>query len=142
MQLDTLDANTTFYWRARASNDKGTSFYSDIASFTTGDEPSGVDETERIPTKFVLAQNYPNPFNPSTTIYYEIPKNSYVKIIIYDVLGRVTAILADGVQPANKYSIKWSPFNLNSGVYLCKILARSQDGLDNFVSAKKLLFIK
>ena len=42
-----------------------------------------------IPDKFSLSQNYPNPFNPSTNIRYELPKNSFVKLVIFDMLGRV-----------------------------------------------------
>jgi hypothetical protein len=41
-----------------------------------------------IPQEYRLSQNYPNPFNPTTKISYDIPKNSIVKLIIYDILGR------------------------------------------------------
>ncbi len=40
-----------------------------------------------IPTVFNLSQNYPNPFNPKTKINYDIPKNSFVKLIVYDIFG-------------------------------------------------------
>jgi endo-1,4-beta-xylanase len=142
LQLDSLAAHKTFYWKVSASNEKGAGNYSAAASFTTRDKPNGVNNTEGIPTKFVMAQNYPNPFNPSTVICYDIPKIAYVKITIYDVLGRVAATLVDGVQYANKYNIKWSPSNLNTGVYFCRIEALSQDGSDNFTAVRKLLFIK
>jgi endo-1,4-beta-xylanase len=142
LQLDTLAAKTIFYWRVTASNDIGTSGYSAVASFTTGDAPTDVKEVGGIPKEFALLQNYPNPFNPSTTIRYDLPKIAYVKITVYDVLGRLAATLVDGVQSANRYSVEWNPSHLGSGVYFCRIQARGQDGSGEFTSVKKLLFVK
>jgi hypothetical protein len=65
-----------------------------------------------------------------------------VKVVIYDVLGRAVARLVDGVQLASQYTVQWSPAGLGSGVYFCRIQARSQDGSNNFSSVKKLLFMK
>jgi endo-1,4-beta-xylanase len=142
LQLSPLAANTTFYWHVNAANDDGTSDYSPTALFITGNQITSVDALGEIPKKFNLDQNYPNPFNPSTTIRYEIPKNAYVRIAIYDVLGKVVATLVDGVQSANRYSIEWNPSRLSSGIYFCRIQAHSQDGSDNFNSVIKLLFMK
>jgi len=91
---------------------------------------------------FMLAQAYPNPFNPSTTIRYAIPKSAYVKMSIYDMLGRVVANLVDGTQSPNSYTVQWHPTDLGSGVYLCRIYAQSVDGSSSFTATKKLLFIK
>ena len=142
LQLSPLAANTIFYCHVNAANDDGTSDYSPTALFKTGNQITSVDVLGEIPKKFNLAQNYPNPFNPSTTIRYDIPKNAYVKITIYDVLGKVVATLVDGVQSANTYSIDWSPSSLGSGVYFCRMQTRNQDGSDNFNFVKKLLFMK
>lgn len=95
-----------------------------------------------LPKVYSLSQNYPNPFNPSTTLRYDIPKTSQVKIIIYDVLGRAVTTLVDGVQAANSYTITWNAQRFSSGVYFCRIEARAQDGSGNFTSLKKLLFMK
>lgn len=142
LRLSPLAANTTFYWHVNAANDDGTSDYSPTALFITGNQITSVDALGEIPKKFTLAQNYPNPFNPSTTIRYEISKNAYVRITIYDVLGKVVATLVDGVQSVNRYSVEWNPSHLNSGVYFCRIQAWSQDGSVNFTSVKKLLYMK
>jgi hypothetical protein len=99
-------------------------------------------QTNATPTAFALYQNYPNPFNPSTVIRYDLPKNAYVKVMIYDILGRVVANLVDGVQTASQHSVQWNPNGLSSGIYFCRIQAHSQDGTSNFASVKKLLYMK
>ena len=51
---------------------------------------------------FSLAQNYPNPFNPATSIKYSVPKQSLVKLIIYDVIGREVVTLVNEIKtPGN-----------------------------------------
>lgn len=55
-----------------------------------------VEESLFITHSFELMQNYPNPFNPSTNISYSINKKSYVKLSIYDLLGKQIAVLVDG----------------------------------------------
>ncbi len=107
---------------------------------------SNPDEVERthesFPTKYILNQNFPNPFNPSTIIRYDVPKNSVVKVAIYDLLGREVTDLVDGIQSANTYSVAWSPSHLSGGIYFCRIQARSLDGSSNFTSVKKLVYMK
>src|ERR1043166_10346741 len=44
--------------------------------------------SNEIPSPFLLYQNYPNPFNPTTKIKFALPKNSFAKLVIYDILGR------------------------------------------------------
>jgi hypothetical protein len=129
------------YWHVSAIDTNGASPYSSSRIFTTG--TTGVNELGGdIPKEFALLQNYPNPFNPSTTIRYDLPKTAYVKITIYDILGRVAANLVDGVQNANRYNIEWNASHLGSGIYFYRIEARSQDGSNNFTSVKKLILMK
>ncbi len=137
---DTLSASTIYYWRVNAIDTAGATI-SDTASFTTG-LLVGIKQLLGIPKEFALYQNYPNPFNPSTTIRYDLPKNSYVNVAVYDVLGRLVANLVDGMESADRYSVTWNPLQLSSGIYFCRIQARSQDGKDQFVSVKKLLYMK
>jgi hypothetical protein len=137
-----LAATTKYYWHVSAIGIGGTSAYSTTANFTTGTGIDVVNEFDGLPKEFALYQNYPNPFNPSTTIRYDLPKNSYVKVTIYDILGRLVTNLVEGAQTANRYSVEWDPSGLSSGVYLCRISAQSQDGSGNFTSVKKLLYMK
>ena len=111
----------------------------------------GVEEKEEFPTKFILEQNYPNPFNPSTTIKYEIPgqarndnstvtlsgvEESYVTLIIYDILGREVATLVNKKQSPGNYSVVFDASGLTSGLYFYKL---SSGG---FISIKKMILIK
>jgi hypothetical protein len=140
--LDTLDMSTLYYWRVSGVNIGGEGSFSIVSHFTTSDLVDVVEQSSGIPKEYALLQNYPNPFNPSTTISYDLPKNSYVKLIIYDVLGRNVATLVDGMKSANRYQVEWNPSRLSSGVYFYRIDVRSQDGSGNFTSVKKLLFLK
>lgn len=81
-----------------------------------GDEPA-------LPEQFNLIQNYPNPFNPSTTIEYDVPQRSPVKIVIYDVLGRMVKTLVDEVKDRGSYTVSFDAAELPSGVYFCRMNA-------------------
>lgn len=89
-----------------------------------------------LPTQFDLAQNYPNPFNPTTMINYQLPKNSFVTLKVYDVLGRGVATLVNEKENAGSYSVKFDGSTFASGVYLYRLEAGS------FISVKKLMVLK
>ncbi|MCS6988459.1 MAG: S8 family serine peptidase [Chloroherpetonaceae bacterium] len=88
------------------------------------------------PQSFKLAQNYPNPFNPATTIAYQLPATSDVKLEVFDVLGRKVATLVDERQSAGAYSVNFNAANLASGVYFYRLQAGS------FAETKKMLLVK
>ena len=67
---------------------------------------SNVNENDAvIPLNYFLSQNYPNPFNPSTKIRYGLPKEGFVKITVYDIIGKETAILVNGLQSAGYHEV-------------------------------------
>ncbi|MGC9092080.1 MAG: T9SS type A sorting domain-containing protein [Bacteroidota bacterium] len=78
-----------------------------------------------IPGSFALEQNYPNPFNPSTTISFDVPKQSHLRLAIYDVLGREVKTLVDEEKNPGRYSVTFDASNLPSGVYLYRLEAGS-----------------
>ena len=89
-----------------------------------------------IPLSILLFQNYPNPFNTETSIKYNLSKNSYVKLEVYDVLGNEVAILVDEEQSIGSHKIRISLGELSSGVYFYQITA------DEFIEAKKMVLLK
>jgi len=97
---------------------------------------TSVSDNNNIPEGFKLYQNYPNPFNPSTTIRYELPKESEVKLVIYNLLGEKVAELVNTFQKAGRYEVEWNAGNFASGVYFYSIMA------GNFFSTKKLILLK
>jgi hypothetical protein len=94
-----------------------------------------------VPSVYRLAQNYPNPFNPITTIKYEIPKDSKVKLVIYDLLGREVKTLVNEIKTAGYYQIEYNMQNYASGVYFYWIEAADLKG-KKFVDSKKMVLVK
>jgi hypothetical protein len=89
-----------------------------------------------LPQGYALQQNYPNPFNPSTTINCQLPVAGKIKLVVYDLLGREVATLADGHYPAGQHSFRFDGGRLSSGVYFCRLMAGS------FVSTTKMILQK
>jgi hypothetical protein len=82
------------------------------------------EEPADIPHKFILHRNYPNPFNPSTRIDFELPQKGKVSLKIYDINGKIVAILMNKYLNYGKHSIIWRPDNkIASGVYFYQIKA-------------------
>jgi hypothetical protein len=90
---------------------------------------------------FMLYQNFPNPFNPSTTIKYYVPYSSYVKIIIYDLLGRQIRTLFDDVVTTGTQAVEWDGKNshgikVSSGVYFYQLKSGS-----GFTKTQKMILL-
>ncbi len=100
------------------------------------DTVTGVEEESGIPTEYALMQNYPNPFNPATTIKFALPKESHVKLSVYNILGQEVATLVNGIMNAGYHRVTFDASGLNTGMYIYKIQA------DNFVSMKKMMYVK
>lgn len=84
----------------------------------------------------VILNNYPNPFNPTTTIEYKLPRREYVRLIIYDVLGREVKRLVDELQELGVYRVRFDASNLSSGVYFYKLTAGQFYGVKKFIVVK------
>ncbi|MBZ0202184.1 MAG: T9SS type A sorting domain-containing protein [Ignavibacteria bacterium] len=88
-----------------------------------------------IPGNFKLYQNYPNPFNPVTSIKYDIPKDNFVNVRIYDLLGR--EVFSSGeFKKAGSYEVKFDGTNFASGMYFYSLESGS------FRETKKMVLIK
>ena len=89
-----------------------------------------------IPGDYSLYQNYPNPFNPQTEIKFGLPIESFVKLVIYDVLGREVGVLVNEELKPGTYEVGWDGSKFASGVYYYKLLT------NDFVDTKKMLLVK
>ncbi|MFA5805320.1 MAG: T9SS type A sorting domain-containing protein [Melioribacteraceae bacterium] len=138
--FDNLEINTQYYWRVRSTNLATQSDWSPIWSFKTN--TSTDVKSEEMPTIFSLSQNYPNPFNPATIFKFGIPKESKVKLEIYNVLGQRIVQLVDETKSAGYYSVNWNASNFASGVYIYKLEAIPTNSGEIFRDVKKMILIK
>ena len=82
------------------------------------------------PARFALAQNQPNPFAQRTTIRFELPVSTPVRLNVFDLKGRRVALLADARLPAGVHAVEWdrrdaSGNHVTPGVYLYRLEAAS-----------------
>lgn len=89
-----------------------------------------------ISTVYKLSQNYPNPFNPVTRIKFDVPKQGFVSLKIYDVLGKMVNILVNEIKSQGQYSVDYNASGLPSGVYFYKLEC------NGFSDVKRMLLIK
>ena len=75
------------------------------------------------PAPIVFHGNYPDPFNAATTIAYTLAESMTVQLEVFDSRGRLVATLATGLQEAGRHELHWSPRDVASGVYICRLLA-------------------
>ncbi len=87
--------------------------------------PTNVEERTSSwePKEFSMAQNYPNPFNPSTHIRYDLPRTTHVHLEVFDLLGRIVAILVDETQEQGRKEVTFRGADLPSGVYFYRLSA-------------------
>jgi hypothetical protein len=130
-----LYENTTYHWRAKAMGPGGESSFSERATFTTG-TALGMQEFDNFPKAYALSQNYPNPFNPLTHIKYAVPKNGYITIIVYNLLGQQVKVLYEGAQKPGNYKVVLNAEDLASGIYFYRLHAGT------IVKTKKLVILK
>ncbi len=86
--------------------------------------------------QFSLRQNFPNPFNPQTQFEFQTPNAGKVNLTIFDVLGRVIAVLVDEEKPAGVHRIQWDASRAPSGIYFYRLTAR------NFTETKRMSVVK
>jgi len=100
-----IGLDTTIWWRVRGENVCGYGPWSNKGAYTDVEEPSDLQNS--VPGDFALKQNYPNPFNPQTKIEYTLPKETQVKIAIYNLLGQRVRTLVNERQTAGHKEILW-----------------------------------
>ena len=105
-------------------------------------EYSQVIEVEfSVPQEFVLAQNYPNPFNPATTLSFGLPVESNITLSLYNSLGELVKVVAQGTLQAGTHNMNFEAVDLPSGIYLYTLNAKGTDGVE-FTQTAKMLLLK
>ncbi|NIP44541.1 MAG: T9SS type A sorting domain-containing protein [candidate division Zixibacteria bacterium] len=99
------------------------------------------DEFLAVPDDYSLNGNYPNPFNPTTSIQFDLPRQSHVTIEIFNLLGQKVARLTDEEYPAGSHKVIWNGMSSNgqsvsSGIYFYRMEA------GEFIETKKMLLLK
>lgn len=79
---------------------------------------------------------YPNPFNASTVIRYELREASLVNLEVYDITGRLVAILVKGWREAGTHEVIFDGSSLASGIYIYRLSA------SNFAASGKMVLMK
>ena len=99
------------------------------------------DEIITHPLQYKLSQNFPNPFNPETRIYFEIPENQHVQIVVYDLLGYQVRTITNQSYTPGHYILNWDGRNqtgqqVASGAYILRMKA------GNYIDYKKMMLIR
>ena len=134
---DALEYDTEYFYRVSYYTGNW-SEYSEILTVTL--EWLDVDG-EQLPTVYALHQNHPNPFNPTTKINYDLPKDAFVTINIYDLIGRDIKSFINLYESAGNSFVQWDATNnygepVSAGIYIYTI----QTG--DFRATKKMALLK
>ncbi len=123
--IDSLaPSGSTYYYRLSVTQKDST----ELQSYPIMIQPTatGVERPNTgTPMHFKLFDNYPNPFNPTTTIRYELPASSYVKLKVYDVMGREVSTLVNRKESPGIHSVKFNGSMYASGMYIVRLTAGS-----------------
>lgn len=151
----TISSSGVFTWTPNAS-DQGMEYAvviiisdgffiaQDIAVVRGSDTILGLEsDNSQLPNDYSLLQNFPNPFNPTTNIRFTLPKESFVKLRVFNMLGEEVRLLVNQTLPAGIHSYDFDASNLSSGTYIYRIEADpSTSSGEGFVSMKKMLLVK
>jgi|WetSurMetagenome_2_1015567.scaffolds.fasta_scaffold04310_3 hypothetical protein len=98
--------------------------------------PTNIGNNGSVANEYALYQNYPNPFNPSTTVKFSIIKPEFVRLTVYDIMGKEVLVLVNKQISAGNYSVDFDGSKLSSGIYFYKISA------GDYTNVKKMMLIK
>ena len=105
------------------------------------DEELSIHSQIIIPRQIILHGNYPNPFNPSTTIKLELTKDDFVRLVIYDLRGRMVKQLIHSDLETGEWKVTWNGTDdsgkmVSAGIYLCVLKS------DTYAQTKKMILLK
>ena len=123
------DQGTINEWCLRITHDTS-------VGLEDGDQPGDI-----VPASFAVYNNFPNPFNPLTTIKFDLPTSTKVRLNVYDVAGRLVKTLVNAEMPAAQHSVLWDGTDNGgrrqaSGVYYYRLVT------DERMATKKMMLVK
>lgn len=137
-----LEKGVTYQWQIRSKNPGGTAANNSAWSAPQTFYIPAPDNNGGQTKTFSLDQNSPNPFNPTTNISFSLPKNSLVKLVVYDILGREVANLVNELRGQGNHSVSFNASELPSGVYIYRLEANPGDGSTGFTQIKRMILVK
>ena len=165
VRLPKLEKNTTYFYKSRAKNIANEYLWSsntnaffvpqnaadDSTVYTAqwdnnGELTSVENKINQKPRTMMLASNYPNPFNPTTTISFDLPRDGFVVLKIYDITGRLVRVLVQEQKLAGAHSVIWDGLDdagqvVAAGVYLYRIEFVDAAG-ERMVMTRKMSLVK
>ncbi|MBN1479494.1 aryl-sulfate sulfotransferase [candidate division KSB1 bacterium] len=106
-------------------------------------ETAAINQQETLlPSSFVLYPAFPNPFNPTTTIKYNLPERSHIRLVIYNIRGERVRELVNEVQEAGAYRCEFDAIDLSSGLYLYEMQANSLSTALHFHKVHKMTMVR
>jgi len=146
LTLESLNAGKVYYWKVLAKTFYGDSLWSATGAFFVSHTATHVSESPEKPEAFALLSNYPNPFNPTTTISFDLPKDGFVVLKIYDITGRLVRVLVQEQKLAGAHSVLWDGLDdagqkVAAGVYLYQIEFEDAAG-ERMVMTRKMSLVK
>jgi len=121
-----LNEATTVYFRVMVSDGQEQIMSQITTSSMIRGAITGVGEATELPRELMLGQNYPNPFNPETTIGFDLPESSYVRLTVFDMVGAEVSVLVDGMQAAGRHTVTFHAEDLPSGTYVYRLMTDTQ----------------
>ena len=141
--MSMLQPNTAYMWSVQVTDGFDTVAAADTFMFRTlAPVIAVVEPGKRVPTEYALHQNYPNPFNPSTTIRFDLPGQSIVTLVVYNLLGQEIAKPVDHrTMDAGYQTVRFDASRIPTGVYLYRLSADGMKG-KSVVRVRKMMILR
>jgi hypothetical protein len=123
-------AGSTSYWSVYRGNPTRSGYYADIF-VGVGGRP--LEEPRASSGRPVLRQNYPNPVQAGTIIQYAIPRQTMVRVVIYNAIGQEVTTLVQGKQKPGSHQVGWDAGSVATGVYFCRLEAEGTSQIKKIV---------
>jgi len=140
INISDYSGSSKFYIRFTIKSDEYLEFdgwyIDDIAVKSYSEKVTEVHQITDVPDDYQLQQNYPNPFNPETLIKFQLPKDGFVNLKVYDVLGREVQSLVNEMKKSGRHEVSFDASQYSSGIYFYRL------HVNDFVSTRKMLLLK